>query len=107
MIKISSGDFFSFATAVMLMYTPLKRLTRVNALFQRGRNVVERLREIIFVNHEAEEGIKKEIKGHITFKNVSFKYPVSKDYALKNINLDIKPGETVAIVGPSGAGKAQ
>jgi len=104
--KISSGDFFSFATAVMLMYTPLKRLTRVNALFQRGRNVVERLREIIFVNHEAEEGIKKEIKGHITFKNVSFKYPVSKDYALKNINIDIKPGETVAIVGPSGAGKS-
>lgn len=90
----------------MLMYTPLKRLTRVNALFQRGRNVVERLREIIFVNHEAEEGIKKEIKGHITFKNVAFKYPVSKDYALKNINIDIKPGETVAIVGPSGSGKS-
>lgn len=104
--KISSGDFFSFATAVILMYTPLKRLSRVNAAFQRGRNVIERLRDIIFVREESEKGIKKEINGHIVFKNVSFKYPLSKDYALKNISFEIKPGETVAIAGPSGAGKS-
>jgi len=104
--RISSGDFFSFATAVILMYTPLKRLSRVNASFQRGRNVIERLREIIFVEHEPEEGIEKEIKGHIVFKNVSFKYPLAKDYALRNVNFEIKPSETVAIVGPSGAGKS-
>lgn len=104
--KISSGDFFSFATAVILMYTPLRRLSRVNASFQRGRNVIERLREVIFVEEEPEKGKKIEIKGHIVFKNVSFKYPLSKDYALKNINFEINPGETVAIVGPSGAGKS-
>lgn len=104
--KISSGDFFSFATAVILMYTPVKRLSRVNASFQRGRNVIERLREIIFVEQEPQEGVEKEIKGHILFKNVSFKYPLAKDYALRNINFEIKPGETVAIVGPSGAGKS-
>ncbi|MGB9822810.1 ABC transporter ATP-binding protein [Thermodesulfovibrio sp.] len=104
--KISSGDFFSFATAVILMYTPLKRLSRVNASFQRGRNVIERLREIIFVEHEPEKGVEKELKGHIVFKNVSFKYPLAKDYALKNVSFEIKPGETVAIVGPSGAGKS-
>jgi len=104
--KISSGDFFSFATAVILMYTPLKRLSRVNASFQRGRNVIDRLREIIFVEHEPEEGEKREINGHIVFKNVSFRYPLSKDYALKDINFEIQPGETVAIVGPSGAGKS-
>jgi len=104
--KISSGDFFSFATAVILMYTPLKRLSRVNSAFQRGRNVIERLREIIFVEHEPEKGQKKDIKGHISFNNVSFKYPLSKDYALRDVNFEIKPGETVAIVGPSGAGKS-
>lgn len=104
--KISSGDFFSFVAAVFLMYTPLKRLSRVNASFQRGRNVVERLREIIFIEHEPLKGIKKEINGHIVFKDVSFKYPFAKEYALKNISFEVKPGETVAIVGPSGAGKS-
>ncbi|GAB6183323.1 ABC transporter ATP-binding protein [Thermodesulfovibrio hydrogeniphilus] len=103
--KISSGDFFSFATAVVLMYTPLKRLSRVNASFQRGRNVVERLREIIFVEHEPEKGVERQIKGDILFKNVYFKYSLAKEHTLKNINFEIKAGETVAIVGPSGAGK--
>jgi len=103
--KISSGDFFSFTTAIILMYTPLKRLSRVNASFQRGRNVIERLREIIFIREESAKGITKEINGHIVFKNVSFKYPLSRDYALKNVSFEIQPGETVAIVGPSGAGK--
>lgn len=104
--RISSGDFFSFATSIILMYTPLKRLSRVNASFQKGRNVVERLREIIFVKEEKTGGIEKQIDGHITFKNVSFKYPLSKDYALKDISFEVKPGQTVAIVGPSGAGKS-
>ncbi len=104
--KISSGDFFSFATAVMLMYTPLRRLSRVNASFQRGRNVIERLREILFVEEEPERGTKKQIEGNIIFQNVSFKYPLAKDYALKNINFEIKAGQTFAIVGPSGAGKS-
>lgn len=104
--KISSGDFFSFATAVLLMYTPLRRLSRVNAAFQRGRNVIERLREIIFVEDEVQKGLERDISGHIVFKNVSFKYPLSKEYALRNINFEIKPGQTVAIVGPSGAGKS-
>ncbi len=103
--KISSGDFFSFATAVVLMYTPLKRLSRVNASFQRGRNVVERLREIIFVQHEPERGIERQIKGDVVFKNVYFKYPLAKEYTLKNINFEVFAGQTVAIVGPSGAGK--
>lgn len=104
--KISSGDFFSFLTAVFLMYTPLRRLSRVNSAFQIGRNVIERLREIIFAEEEPKIDKTIPIRGDITFKNVSFKYPNSKEYVLRNLNFEIKAGETVAIVGPSGAGKS-
>lgn len=104
--KISSGDFFSFLTAVFLMYTPLRRLSRVNSSFQIGRNVIERLREIIFAEEEPKRDKAIPIRGDITFKNVSFKYPTSKDYVLRNLNFQVKAGETVAIVGPSGAGKS-
>ncbi len=48
---------------------------------------------------------KNELTGTIEFKNVSFKYPGSRDYALKNISFSIEPGETVAIIGPTGSGK--
>jgi len=51
------------------------------------------------------EGFQKEIKGAIKFENVSFKYPESDSYVLKNISFDIKPGQTVAIVGTTGSGK--
>lgn len=104
--KITPGSFFSFITAILMMYTPLKRLSRVQSNFQQGRNVIERIREIFLVTAEKEGGMEKDIKGHIVFRNVSFKYPKREDYALKDINLEIRPGEVVALVGYSGAGKS-
>lgn len=103
--KISAGAFFSFTTAILMMYTPLKRLSKVHNSFQQGRNVIERLREIVLVVPEKEGGIERNIKGHILFKNVSFRYPSAEDYALKDINLEVRPGETIALVGSSGGGK--
>lgn len=104
--KMSAGDFFSFLTAVFLMYTPLRRLSRVNSGFQIGRNVIQRLREIIFAEEEPKGSRAVKIKGEIVFRNVSFKYPSSGEYVLKNLNFEIKAGETVGIVGPSGSGKS-
>jgi len=48
----------------------------------------------------------KNVKGHIVFENVSFKYPTSKKPILKNISFNINPGQTIAIVGPTGSGKS-
>lgn len=104
--KISAGSFFSFIAAVLMMYTPMRRLSRINNNFQQARNVIERIKEIIFVESEKKGGIERAIKGHIVFENVSFKYPSSESYVLKDINLHINPGEIIALVGYSGAGKS-
>jgi subfamily B ATP-binding cassette protein MsbA len=104
--KISAGTFFSIVAAILMMYTPLRKLSRVHNNFQQARNIIERIREIIFTPPERNEGIEKDIKGHIVLKKVFFKYPSAEEYTLKDINLDIKPSEIIALVGPSGAGKS-
>lgn len=104
--KISSGEFLSFITAILMIYTPLKKLSRLHNDFQQARNVIQRVREIVLVEPERKGGIEKEIRGHIIFENVSFLYPSARDYAVNNINLEIMPGELIALVGHSGAGKS-
>jgi subfamily B ATP-binding cassette protein MsbA len=104
--KMTPGSFFSFVTAILMMYTPLRRISRVFNDFQQGRNVIERVKDIVVVATDKKGGLQKEIKGHIVFENVSFKYPFAEDYALKDINIEIMPNEIVALVGYSGAGKS-
>lgn len=104
--EITAGAFFSFVVAILMIYTPLKRLSRVHNNFQQARAVIERIREIVLVEPERHGGIKKEIKGQIVFDNVSFRYPSAEDYALKGINFEIRRGELIALVGYSGAGKS-
>jgi subfamily B ATP-binding cassette protein MsbA len=104
--QTSPGSFFSLIAAIIMMYTPLRRLSRVHNNFQQARNVIERIEDIVLIETEKEGGIQKESEGHITFGNVWFKYPSSENYALKDISLEIRPGEIAALVGYSGAGKS-
>jgi len=104
--QVSPGSFFSLIAAIIMMYTPLKRLSRIHNGFQQARTVLERIEDVVLVKTEKEGGIEKDSKGHITFENVWFKYPASENYALKDVSLEIKPGEIVALVGYSGAGKS-
>jgi subfamily B ATP-binding cassette protein MsbA len=104
--KISTGSFFSFVAAILLIYTPLKRLTKVANNFQQARTIIERLRHIIILESEKQDGEKRTIKGQIELKNVSFSYPGSSQSVLKNINIKIAKGEIIALVGHSGAGKS-
>ncbi|HEC98280.1 MAG TPA: ABC transporter ATP-binding protein [Nitrospirae bacterium] len=105
--KLSVGSFFSFITAILMIYTPLKRLSQVNNNFQMIRTALHRVKEIFLLEDEVAGGIDKaEIEGHIVYDNVSFHYPDSNEPALKDVNLEIQPGETIAIVGYSGAGKS-
>jgi subfamily B ATP-binding cassette protein MsbA len=104
--QITIGDFASFIAAIGLMFTPLKRLSRVHNNFQQGRNVLDRIGDIMIVQPEKLEGEELVVQGDITFDNVSFKYPSATVNALQNISVSVRRGEIVALVGYSGAGKS-
>ena len=103
----SFGTFMSFLTAVGLVYQPLKKLSRLNNAVQRGMAAVDRIFYILEQKSDIVEAaspviIQPEPHG-IIFENVSFRY--GKDSVLRDINLEAKAGEIVALVGMSGGGK--
>jgi subfamily B ATP-binding cassette protein MsbA len=104
--QISPGSFFSFTAAILMMFTPLKRLSKVFNNFQQTRTVFERVREIFVIDNEAQGGIEKDIRGRIVLNHVSFRYPESHHFALKDLDLEIAEGKVTALVGHSGAGKS-
>jgi subfamily B ATP-binding cassette protein MsbA len=91
---------------VFLLYTPAKRLAKVNAGIQKARAPLNRIFEVLSVEQETEgERSIESLENTIQFDNVSFRYPSGQRRALKNISLTIHKGELVAIVGKSGSGK--
>ncbi|MBC2715068.1 MAG: lipid A export permease/ATP-binding protein MsbA [Desulfobacteraceae bacterium] len=102
------GDFLSFMTAVMLLYPPIKKLTKLNNVLQQGLAASDRVFDILETRSDIlDPESPKEIKTgshRISFENVSFSYDKS-EVVLKNIDLDVKPGEVMALVGMSGGGK--
>jgi subfamily B ATP-binding cassette protein MsbA len=101
------GTFFSFMAAVLLLYDPVKKLSRVNNIIQQGLAATDRVFDIIERESDITEAANAvEIKPgalQVVFENVYFKYDAG--YVLKNINLDVMPGEIMALVGMSGGGK--
>lgn len=105
----SAGAFFSFITALIMAYEPMKNLAKLNTNLQEALAAVARVFEIMDRQQEVVEcESPKEIvvkEGAITFKEVSFSYQEGAP-VLKRINLCLQPGQKVALVGPSGAGKS-
>ena len=108
--EMGINNFFSFLTAMMLAYQPIRSLATINMMFYQGATGAERVFKVL----DTEPDI-KEIENHpnlkintgnIEFKNVSFTYPKTDAEAVKNINISIKGGTTAALVGHSGAGKS-
>lgn len=103
---ITPGDFGSIIAAIYLIFTPVKKLGEGYTLLQEIRASIERIETVLHTRPEDTGSIEvKEIKNGITYDNVSFVYSANKISVLKNINLDIKAGEVIAIAGSSGAGK--
>ncbi len=103
------GIFFSFLTAVMMLYEPVKRLTKLNNTIQEGVAAAERIFDILERDQAIEEKSNPEhLKGSrldVEFDRVSFAYGPDSDPALKEISLNVAPGEVLALVGMSGGGK--
>ena len=111
MIKgwILPGDLVAYLLYVTTLIATIRRIIEFFEQFQRGMTGIERFLEIMDADIEIfdEDGAKDLInpRGEITFEEVEFEYPDDHNKVFQNLNLRIVPGEKVAIVGPSGAGK--
>lgn len=107
--ELSAEDFVRFLLFLFTMFAPLKELSGINNIIQSGMAAAERIFAIldapeeVYTAPDARE--LKELKRNIEYQNVSFRYKQDEPYVLRNINLTIKKGEMVAIVGHSGSGK--
>ncbi len=105
--NLSPGTFMSFFGAMMLMLQPLRRITNINAVLQRGIAAGDSLFGIIDEPDEVNSGTysSESIRGDVEFRHVSFGYNDDNSTILKDVSLNIAAGRTIAIVGHSGSGK--
>lgn len=108
--RLTSGEFTSFIGALILMYGPVKKLSRVNAGIQQALASAQRIFETMDVETEVQNRPNAKPLGrlqeNITFQGVGFRYETDPNkWILRDINLTVRSGEIVAIVGLSGAGK--
>ncbi len=107
--QITSGDLVAYTLYISTLLATIRRIIEFAEQFQRGMTGVERFVEIMDAKIDIfdEEGAVPlhDVEGGICFEHVSFEYPDDHNPVLDDINLTIRPGEKVALVGPSGGGK--
>ena len=109
-LEMSPGGFFTFLFTLIVILSPIKQIAtwvneikRTSAAGERIFQIIDADTEFKDENSSVQQG---RLKDKITFKQVSFSYPGTHVRVLQNINLDVKTGSTVALVGHSGAGKS-
>ncbi len=106
--EMTQGQLFSVLAAIVMMYTPLKRLTKVNNAVQQALGGAERVFEILDEEPEIVEVQDAlsltECRGEVRFEDVSFAY--EDEPVIQHLDLTVAPGEVIALVGASGAGKS-
>ncbi len=106
--QFTPGELLAFITAMALTFEPLRRLTSINEVIQKGMAAAESIFELLDQPDETDTGTRTlpQLKGEWQFKDVQFQYPNSNTPALDHINLIIPAGKTTALVGQSGSGKS-
>lgn len=106
---ITVGSFVAFLTALFAMYTPVKRLSRVNATLQAALAAGHRVLDVLDRHDEVPEVkdaiVLPRMREGIEYRRVSFRYADGHGGVLRNVSFTARPGEVVAIVGTSGSGK--
>ncbi len=108
--RITVGEFVAFNFYLVLLIWPMIALGWVVNLFQRGEASMGRINEILrtepLVRAPEDPVPLEEVRGAVEFRNVHFRYPGTERDVLRGVSFTVRPGETVAVVGPTGAGKS-
>jgi len=107
--RLSPGTFVAFVAAMAMLFEPIRRLTNINDVIQRGLAGAQSLYALLDTPAEpASAAVGHPVpraRGHVRFEGVSFRYPGQEAWAVQDFNLELRAGETVALVGASGSGK--
>ncbi len=107
--ELTIGELVAFNTYLVMLIWPMIAIGWVTNLFQRGGASNQRLQEIMTdqpLVAPPEHPVAVEVKGRLEFRNVSFRYPETERFVLKDVSFTIEAGQTAAIVGPTGSGKS-
>ncbi len=106
--RLSPGTFVAFVAAMAMLFEPIRRLTNINDVIQRGLAGAQSLFDLLDAPSEpvsAPLSSAPRARGHVRFEGVSFRYPGQDSWAVQDLDLELRAGETVALVGASGSGK--
>lgn len=107
--SITTPDLIAFVLYITNLIDPVKKLINFTEQFQEGATGFERFMEILEIQpdiQDSKDAVDLEnVKGHVQFEHVGFRYNDKTDYVFRDINLDVQAGDYVALVGSSGVGK--
>ena len=107
--KLTAADFTAYLLYAQMLLAAIRRIVEFTEQFQRGMTGIERFCEIMDAPAEIKDSPNAQpigqVKGGVTFENVGFAYAGEDHAVLHHLNLEVKPGQSIALVGPSGSGK--